>query len=158
MVFKVGLKSNNFLIARGFTRIRNKKTGQWVGQVAEDDEDDAEFYPEGKQKYAWHRKLERSPKFAKKVKDRRLRDTGDLSCDVCGFSFQKFYGPIGAGFIEAHHTVPIATFRGQRITQLKEISLVCSNCHRMLHRINPLVSIADLRHRVKNVDVSALRL
>ena len=118
--FKGGVQTNNFLIARGFTDIRNKNTGERIAVIAED-EDDATVYPEGQESFAWHRKLERNPKLARKVKNQRLRETGDLCCEVCGFSFQKYYGPIGVGFIEAHHTVPISKFKGQRITRPEEI-------------------------------------
>ncbi len=146
--FKGGAQTNNFLIARGFTDIRNKNTGQRVVPVAEE-EDDSTFYPEGRESYVRHRKLERNPRLAKEVKNRRLKETGDLSCDVCEFSFQRHYGPIGIGFIEAHHTIPISKFHGRRITRPKEIALVCSNCHRMLHRTTPLLSVAELRRKLK---------
>lgn len=84
--FKGGSQTNNFLIARGFGDIRNKKTGKRIQIIAED-EDDVAVYPEGKEAFAWHRKLERNPKLARKVKNLRLKETGDLCCDVCGFSF-----------------------------------------------------------------------
>src|SRR5438093_10328625 len=129
-------------MARGFRDIRNKNTGERIFVVAED-EDDANSYPEGKESFASHRKLERSAKLAKKVKDQRLKEIGDLCCDVCGFSFEKYYGPMGVGFIEAHHTVPVSKFKGRRITRVQEIALVCSNCNRMLHRLTPLLSVAD---------------
>ena len=146
--FKGGRQTNNFLIARGFSDIRNKKTGMRALITAES-ENDAEEYPEGKKSFAWHVKLERSSKLAKKVKDQRLREKKDLCCEVCGFSFKKFYGPLGIGFIEAHHTVPVSKFKGPRITRIEEIALVCSNCHRMLHRSTPLLSIPDLRRKLK---------
>lgn len=138
-----------------FADIRNKNTGKKIVIVAED-EDDATAYAEGKASYAIHRKLERNPKLASKAKNNRLKATGDLRSDVCNFSFQKCYGPIGVGFIEAHHTVPISKFKGRKtITRLEDIALVCSNCHRMLHRVTPLPSIADLRKRVKKTALSA---
>lgn len=141
--FKGGRQTNNFLIARGFT-VWNKNTGKRIYTVAEG-EDYASEYPEGRQLYVRHRKLERNSKLAKAAKNVRLKQTGDLRCDVCGFSFKTRYGPLGAGFIEAHHTVPISQFKGQRITRVADIALVCSNCHRMLHKANPLLSIAALR-------------
>jgi len=154
--FKGGAQTNNFLIARGLTDIRDKSTGKRISIVPED-EDDANTYPEGKKSFVRHRKLERNSKLCRKAKSQRLKETGDLACEVCGFSFQKRYGPIGVGFIEAHHTVPVSTFKGRRITRLEEIALVCSNCHRMLHRVHPLPRIADLRKmiRVKVLAASA---
>jgi predicted HNH restriction endonuclease len=87
--------------------------------------DDAEVYAEGRVSYALHRKLERNPKIAKKVKNNRLREKGDLCCDVCGFSFHERYGAIGIGFIEAHHTVPVSSLKSPRATKLPTWRLVC---------------------------------
>jgi len=145
--FSGGKETNNFLIARGFPDIVNKKTGQKVG-IEPEDEDDSEFYAEGRVSYGLHRKLERNPKLAKKVKSKRLKEKGDLCCDVCGFSFHERYGAVGIGFIEAHHTVPVSGLKGRRSTKLADMALVCSNCHRMLHRSTPLLSIAELRNRL----------
>jgi predicted HNH restriction endonuclease len=56
-------------------------------------------------------------------------------CEVCRFSFEEFYGVAGRGFAEAHHIESIATARvGTRITPA-DLVAVCSNCHRMLHRL-----------------------
>ncbi len=53
-------------------------------------------------------------------------------CECCGFKFSEVYGPLGEGYIECHHKVPI--HKGERITLLEDLALVCANCHRMLHR------------------------
>ena len=143
--FTGGAQTNNFLIALNFD-IRDKKTGRSISIQAED-EDDAAVYPEGRRLYALHRKLERNPKIARLVKNKRLKETGDLCCEVCKFSFCKKYGVIGVGFIEAHHTIPLSEVKGQRLTKIKDIALVCSNCHRMLHRANPILDVLGLRKR-----------
>lgn len=57
-----------------------------------------------------------------------------LSCECCSFNFYSNYGEHGKGYIECHHRVPI--HKGERITKLSDLALVCSNCHRMLHRKN----------------------
>jgi len=146
--FRGGRQPNNFLIARGFPDVWNKDTGKRICGTA-DEEDFASEYPEGRQLYVRHRKLERNSKLANAAKNKRLKNTGDLRCDVCSFSFRKRYGSLGAGFIEAHHTIPISQFKGQKITRLGDIALVCSNCHRMLHKGNPLLSIARLQRLLK---------
>jgi hypothetical protein len=56
----------------------------------------------------------------------------DLGCEICGFDFRTTYGHHGAGFVEAHHIVPLAN--GPRSTDPdKGFAAVCSNCHSMLH-------------------------
>ncbi|HYT71491.1 MAG TPA: HNH endonuclease, partial [Gemmatimonadales bacterium] len=67
------------------------------------------------------------------------------SCEVCGFDFLHRYGSIGDGFAEVHHKVPLGRALGERKTKLNDLAVVCSNCHRMLHRGNPLFSMAELQ-------------
>ncbi len=55
-------------------------------------------------------------------------------CECCGFDFSKAYPNIGFDFVECHHRVAI--HKGERISRLEDLALVCSNCHRMLHRKN----------------------
>jgi 5-methylcytosine-specific restriction endonuclease McrA len=110
-------------------------------------EDDESRYPEGAKSYRLHRRLERDGTLAKRAKQNRLAQVGALSCDVCGFDFASAFGKLGAGFIEAHHTVPVSTLRGENNTKLSDLALVCSNCHRMLHRGPHLLSVDDLRSK-----------
>jgi predicted HNH restriction endonuclease len=108
-------------------------------------EDDESSYPEGSTFFVAHRRLERDGELPTRAKEKRLAETGELACDVCSFSFTKAYGELGIGFIEAHHTVPVSELAGRRKTQLSELALVCSNCHRMLHRGARVLSVAELR-------------
>lgn len=57
---------------------------------------------------------------------------GRLLCECCRFDFFEEYGLIGQGFVECHHKNFISN--GERKTTLEDLALVCSNCHRMLHR------------------------
>jgi 5-methylcytosine-specific restriction endonuclease McrA len=61
-----------------------------------------------------------------------IKGGGKIECECCGFDFLKIYGKIGDSFIECHHKIPIS--EGERITRIEDLALVCSNCHRMLHR------------------------
>ncbi|WP_423911183.1 HNH endonuclease [Candidatus Spongiihabitans sp.] len=74
-----------------------------------------------------------------------MRQDDCLKCACCGFDFFTTYGKIGRGFIEAHHTKPVSTLHedGEE-THLDDIALVCSNCHRMLHRRRPWLGMEDL--------------
>ena len=65
----------------------------------------------------------------------KVRD--DYSCQICNFHFAERYGTLlGAAFAEAHHIVPLVTQGDVVDTQLKDLLTVCSNCHRMLHRMD----------------------
>ena len=91
----------------------------------------------------WHRRTERNPRLAQQAKQFH-----GLTCRVCGFNFEATYGEHGAGYIEAHHLVPLAelTQRPGPVTldPRTDFTVVCANCHRMLHR-PPNPSVADVR-------------
>jgi len=109
------------------------------------DEDDESACPEGAEKYRWHRDLERDEKVARKAKSKRLSETGKLECEACDFDFATKYGDRGVGFIEAHHKTPVSQLDGKTHTKVSDLALVCSNCHRMLHRGPSLLSVDELR-------------
>ncbi len=115
--------------------------------VASQDEESA--FPEGRECFKKHRHLERDNVITRKAKERRLAALGRLECDVCGFNFQSTYGDLGRGFIEAHHLTPVAKLKGKTKTKITEFGLVCSNCHRMLHRGPALLSIAVLKRVIR---------
>lgn len=112
-----------------------------VGEVSEEDE----LFPEGKVLFRLHRYRERNCKIVKALKKKAM-DKNELKCSVCGFDFYQTYGELGKGFIECHHTVPVSDYRfdGSK-TNMSDLILVCSNCHRMLHRKRPWPTIKELR-------------
>ncbi|TGE09953.1 HNH endonuclease [Hymenobacter fodinae] len=109
------------------------------------EEDEALAFPEGKEKFRLHRIKERNRDLVKAVKERALLIDGNLCCQVCEFSFLEKYGALGEGFIEAHHLRPISELTEETLTQLDDLVLVCSNCHRMLHRRRPWLTLEDLK-------------
>jgi predicted HNH restriction endonuclease len=108
-------------------------------------EDDESAFPEGSVKYKQHRFLERDGAISRRAKAQRLANTGKLECEVCGIDFVTRYGEIGLGFIEAHHKTPVSQLAGTKKTKMEDLALVCSNCHRMLHRGDPLLSVEQLK-------------
>lgn len=95
---------------------------------------DAETFPEGRVMFRLHRERERDPAVIDKAKALAKRRDGRLACTACGFDFEATYGALGRDFIEGHHTRPLATLTREQDTRVSDIALVCSNCHRMLHR------------------------
>lgn len=108
-------------------------------------EDDESAFPEGGVRYKQHRYRERDGEISRRTKARQLAKTGKLACEVCGADFAVRYGKIGLGFIEAHHKLPISQLTGTTKTKMEDLALVCSNCHRMLHRGDPLLSVEALK-------------
>jgi 5-methylcytosine-specific restriction protein A len=96
-----------------------------------------------------HRYRERDSKIIKRKKGEVLGQHGRLTCEVCGFEFGITYGKQGEGFIECHHTKPVSQIKVGEKTKLADLVLLCSNCHRMVHRKRPWLSIVDLSTIVK---------
>ncbi|MFZ6775888.1 HNH endonuclease [Undibacterium sp. Ji83W] len=115
------------------------------------DEDDESAFPEGRATFERHRRLERDSTLSHKAKSAHLKKTGKLECEVCAIDFHKFYGEIGAGFIEAHHRIPVHQLDGTTKTKLSDLALVCSNCHRMLHRATPQLTVEKLRDLLNGI-------
>lgn len=70
-------------------------------------------------------------------------------CAICGFDFEKVYGDIGRDFIEIHHIVPIHERGGvYKVDPIKDLRPLCSNCHSMIHRRNPVYSIDELKKMI----------
>jgi 5-methylcytosine-specific restriction protein A len=74
-----------------------------------------------------------------------MKKHGKLACEICAFNFAICYGDRGNGFIECHHTKPVETLTAGDKTNLDDLALVCANCHRMIHRRRPWLSVAELR-------------
>ncbi|WP_420719722.1 HNH endonuclease [Streptomyces sp. NRRL WC-3618] len=55
----------------------------------------------------------------------------------------------GAGYIECHHVIPLHV-AGEGTTKLSDLALICSNCHRMIHRKAPWPTPQDLRRQLKS--------
>lgn len=71
-------------------------------------------------------------------------------CCVCDLRFEARYGELGAGFIHVHHVVPLAELgTDYQINPTQDLRPVCPNCHAMLHRRRPPLSIEDLRAKLR---------
>jgi HNH endonuclease len=67
-------------------------------------------------------------------------------CMACAIDFTIVYGAIGAGFIHVHHTKPLSSVAtSYQVDPIKDLVPVCPNCHAMLHRREPPLSIEELR-------------
>ncbi len=70
-------------------------------------------------------------------------------CLACSFDFRAVYGELGEGYIEVHHHTPVSAMGGSyRVDPVRDLSPVCANCHAMLHRHDPPISIAELREQL----------
>ena len=97
-------------------------------------------------KYRWHRRAERNQGLSKKAKS-----VHGYTCKVCSFNFERHYGDVGKGYIEAHHLTPFRQLQGRptKLDPRTDFTVVCSNCHRMLHRADPALTIEELHRRMR---------
>ncbi|HRB71904.1 MAG TPA: HNH endonuclease [Flavobacterium sp.] len=107
---------------------------------------------EGEIVYKLHKSRERNSKLIESKKKEVLKMTGKLECEVCSFDFYKTYGEIGKGFIECHHIKQLSTYQVSQKTKSDDLALVCSNCHRMLHRNRNDMSIKTLKNKLNQVN------
>jgi Predicted restriction endonuclease len=102
-------------------------------------------FPEGRLFEKLHKQKERNSKVIALAKRNMKQRLGKLVCQVCTFDFKERYGSIGEDFIEAHHTIPVHTLDNNAKTRVEDIALVCSNCHSMIHRTSPCLTIDQLK-------------
>lgn len=71
-------------------------------------------------------------------------------CVVCSFDFSERYGELGSGFIHVHHLRPLGEVGEQyELDPVADLRPVCPNCHAMLHRRTPALTISELEILVK---------
>ena len=156
------IEASNFAIelsnSIAFNNIWNEKGNLWVlSGICWDslndkrkilpEEKDEEF-PEGKQKEKLHKYYERNPSLVRKAKEFYLNRDGKLSCEVCGFNFSDTYGKRGEHFIEAHHRIEISKLKENHKSKIQDLAMVCSNCHRIIHRGKKSLSIDEMKNIV----------
>lgn len=114
--------------------------------IPEDEEEENAYQvQEGAVIYKLHKFRERDTGIVKKKKHIEYETNGRLLCEACEFDFHVTYGELGFKYIECHHKTPLADFTSATKTTLHDLALVCSNCHRMLHRKIDSLSVEGLR-------------
>ena len=127
---------SNFLLSKKHAELI-KYFWEAVGLPIIDVHDLAFSSKEGAIKLTLHKVRERNQNLRRKAIEYFLESNGKLYCEVCRFSFEDTYGDLGEGFIEVHHLRPISEYEENDTTLIGELRLVCSNCHRMIHRGDP---------------------
>lgn len=88
-----------------------------------------------------HERFDRCGNVSLKVKNIR-----GYQCEACGLRFIDKYGKLGEGFIETHHLLPFALLKeGNTHLSLNDFVVLCSNCHRMIHRLDDPSNLEELR-------------
>lgn len=112
-----------------------------------DEEDDG--VREGRLLQRGHFVRERDRKLRQKKIADFLKTHPRVFCEICEFDFEETYGDRGKDFIEVHHKLPLHA-SGETKTRPKDLILVCSNCHRMIHRSVPWLQPEELAAALKS--------
>ena len=104
---------------------------------------------EGRYLLRLHAYRERNPGLRRrKIAAVKAQTGGVVACEVCEFDFAQTYGDLGQDYIECHHVEPLHV-GGEKPRSIKDLALLCSNCHRMIHRKPPWPTPADLRELIR---------
>ena len=87
-------------------------------------QDDLHFQ-EGDRRYVTHLMAERNRDIVK-----ALKESSSWVCDICGIDFQRQYG---VSYIEAHHKIPMYTYRTHYSITPEDLVPLCPNCHKAVH-------------------------
>jgi predicted HNH restriction endonuclease len=107
--------------------------------------EDDDGFPEGRFILRKHLSRERNSEVIKRAKDNFKKKNGKLYCEVCKFDFEERYGVIGKEFIEGHHIIPVSEMQEGHQTKPSDIIMVCSNCHKIIHRKRPWLKREELK-------------
>ncbi|SAI88513.1 hypothetical protein MBBA_1661 [Methanoculleus bourgensis] len=70
-------------------------------------------------------------------------------CAVCGFDFEKVYGPIGQNKIHVHHLMPLSEIRQEyKIDPVRDLRPVCPNCHLIIHCKSDPFTIDEVKEQI----------
>lgn len=102
-------------------------------------------YQEGALKRVYVNRYERDPA----ARAACLRAHG-YSCKACGLNMALVYGPLlGRNFIHVHHLTPLSKIGPDyKLDPVAELVPLCPNCHAMVHREDPPLSIEKLRANI----------
>jgi 5-methylcytosine-specific restriction protein A len=106
---------------------------------------EAEFDFEGAKSVRAVTVYERSPL------NRRLAiEIHGLTCAACNFNFSSKYGQIGDGVVEIHHKIPVHLMnRVEVVDPRTDLVPLCSNCHTIVHKTDPPISIEELKRLIE---------
>jgi len=132
-------KNNCGTALRAYLRFVNEFNPTYVSP---DELIDPDQYIEGAKKKIIVNSYERDTKARNKC-----IEIHGLNCSICNINFEETYGNIGIGYIHVHHIKPLSEINDSyTINPETDLIPVCPNCHAMLHRSKPTLSIETLKN------------
>ncbi len=141
-------KASLHIIIRKQIRVRRPGISSAPNYVRMLDEDipinldlDIHVANEGQQRLVTHLRRERN----RSIVDKKKKQAASHDCEICGFSFGSVYGNLANDYCEVHHLIPLSEVEHTTQTRMKDLAIVCANCHRVVHLKNPPYTIAQVK-------------
>jgi len=103
--------------------------------------------------YGVKARFENDPDIRMKVLKRK-----GMSCAICGFNYENYYGDVARGYIQIHHIIRDEDHMEEYDIE-KDFIPICENCHGILHRnkennisVSELKQIIQLRHELRKTE------
>jgi hypothetical protein len=104
---------------------------------------------EGKKRLVTHLIKERARGLILAKRSAVRAEHGCLVCEACDLKSRDLLSPEGEACFEVHHRIPIGTLTETRQTTVEELAMLCANCHRIIHRSDPMITVEKLRERLR---------
>ena len=106
-----------------------------------------EKFTEGKRRQVQSYMYERDD-----VARRKCIEHFGYKCYACGFDFEQQYGKLGHEYIQVHHKKPLSEIRKEyEVNPKKDLVPLCANCHVMIHRKVPALTVEELRKQLRHI-------
>ena len=103
---------------------------------------------EGRSIYITHLAKERKRGLIFSKRSEVRKKNGCLICEACKLKESDLPEPIAEACFEIHHRTPLATLTKETQTTLTDLAMLCANCHRMIHRTSPMLTVRRLAERL----------
>jgi hypothetical protein len=70
-------------------------------------------------------------------------------CEACFMAFHDRYRLTGKDCLHVHHKSPMAERDGVKVTNFKDLVLLCPNCHAVVHVFSPALTFDQLKRKIK---------
>jgi hypothetical protein len=86
------------------------------------------------------------------LRDEALRQAGG-NCETCGRNYSKLLDGLGVRVLQVHHKQQLSLSDAPRWTALKDLAVVCANCHLLIHADpQKAIPVATLKRRLRRKD------
>ena len=101
---------------------------------------------EGKRRLRVHYSRERTSQRKQKIAQ-VISQKNSVECEACEATQTQYSGLKEHVIFEVHHIIPLAKTEDEVETKLEDLAVLCANCHRAIHAIEPIPTVNEFRSR-----------